>query len=385
MLIFSIPIKNKKEFTSDVLKNIAKKLFNREEYIINNVNRRNGRYITLEDTETAEVHYIVFSNPKNNARNARLMQYIAPAYTDFYFDDKEIKKFDAYILLPCDKDKNSYSKFIYRCLKTLDMDIINEENLHLDGINVFVDYYDFKRFRTENQSRNSGNNSTFFSDDDNQISIFGKTFGANQEESFVFALVLNKLVKSKPIIFYPVVDNDSRNISRKQKQILENMGISYGEVINELSNTNIRLANIEPERDTPKFHYNLLKKYGEKKCLLCDCDMEHLIIGSHIERVADIKNSGNYSDEEKIAKIVDGENGFWLCANHDKMFEYGIIYFVDKILKCRGGLSDKDINFITYSLGKTKKSINKNCIDNKFFSRRMSQYLQKHRKRIGVE
>ena len=35
---------------------------------------------------------------------------------------------------------------------------------------------------------------------------------------------------------------------------------------------------------------NLFKKFGDKKCYLCDCDIDSLIIASHIHRVTDIKN-----------------------------------------------------------------------------------------------
>lgn len=50
------------------------------------------------------------------------------------------------------------------------------------------------------------------------------------------------------------------------------------------------VSRIEDLRDTPKFHYNLFKKYGDKKCLLCDCDIDRMIIGAHIHRVTDISN-----------------------------------------------------------------------------------------------
>ena len=35
---------------------------------------------------------------------------------------------------------------------------------------------------------------------------------------------------------------------------------------------------------------NLFEKFGDKKCYLCDCDIDHMIIASHIHRVTDIKN-----------------------------------------------------------------------------------------------
>ena len=207
-------------------------------------------------------------------------------------------------------------------------------------------------------------------------------------ESFILALVLRKLLPDKTLILFPVVDNEARDIARKQREILSGSGVEFGETISNIDNRNIRLDSIGPERDTPKYHYNLLKKYGDKKCLLCGCEMEHLIIGSHIERVTDIKNSVVYSDEEKIRRIVDGENGFWLCANHDKMFEYGIIYFRDKKLCYRNGLREIDRGFINYSMMQADYIDDMHTpfkIPESFVSQQMEEYLSIHRHRNGVE
>lgn len=389
MLKFFIPSKFFDIFNDNVLNKIASILYQSTNYEKTKIDKRNiGRYITLKNTDTDDIHYIVFSNPDNNARNARLMQYFTPVYKEYYFDTENKNKFlDVFILNPDSNDKTDYSKFCYRCFKTLNIKILNESELNLDNLNKFSNYYDFKHSRAKTSARNRGNKSTFFSNDENQISIYGKTFGANSMESFIFALVLKKLVSDRPIVFYPVVDNNATNLATHQRKILEDIGITYGTTIDEIDNNDVELReDTTPNRNTAKFHYNLLKKYGDKKCLLCGCELEHLIIGSHIERFADIKNNKSYSDDEKKQKIVDAENGFWLCANHDKMFEFGIIYFKDKTLKCAKTLSDNEKKFITHSLNlQENENIEKEFIKNIYFSDSMEKYLEKHRERIGVD
>lgn len=369
------------------LTDIVNRIYNRvdyeKEYLQDN---RDGRYITVSKDD--EIHYVCISRPDNNARNARLMQFVTPTYTAWYDEPKVNKFLDIYLSNPTDSDKNNYSKFFYRCFLTIGINILNIDQLFLPELVPFNNYFDLKHYRERNTGRNRHNRATYFSEEKDHIELFAKTFGANQMESFILALVLRTLLPDKTLILFPVVDNEARDIARKQREILLGSGVEFGETISNIDNKNIRLDSIGPERDTPKYHYNLLKKYGDKKCLLCGCEMEHLIIGSHIERVTDIKNSVVYSDEEKIRRIVDGENGFWLCANHDKMFEYGIIYFRDKKLCYRNGLREVDRGFINYSMMQADYIDDMHTpfkIPESFVSQQMEEYLSIHRHRNGVE
>ena len=57
----------------------------------------------------------------------------------------------------------------------------------------------------------------------------------------------------------------------------------------------------------------------------------------------------NISSDEKRRMAVDADNGLWLCANHDKMFENGILTF-DKNgnLILNPYLKDNQKDFIDY-------------------------------------
>lgn len=65
------------------------------------------------------------------------------------------------------------------------------------------------------------------------------------------------------------------------------------------------------------FRENLLHRYG--KCCICGINNPTLLIASHIKP---------WKDSEPNEKL-DVNNGFLLCANHDKLFDSGLISFDD--------------------------------------------------------
>lgn len=376
MITVRIPNNLSQELTKPILDDIVAKVFpGVSSYSITNENHNIGRYITAE-SETS-VHYICISNPSNDARNARLMQFIAPAFVAYWQDKNANKFFDIYLLNPDNTDKNSYSQLFYRCFLTLGFQIFNLNQLNLN-LHPFTSYDDLKRYREENRDRNPHNRSTYFEEIDDSIAIYGKTFGANAMESFILTLVLRRLLPQKRIIFHPVLDNDETDLSVKQQEILTSLKIEYGTSISEANNNDV-LLDAAPDRDTPKFHYNLMRKYGAKQCLLCGCNMEHMIIGSHIERVADIKKNNAYTDDEKRARIINGDNGLWLCANHDKMFEYGLIFFQNRNLVINPNLAPDAREFITKSIPIKNFQLPENL-----FNEQMANFLQCHCQRIGI-
>ena len=195
-----------------------------------------------------------------------------------------------------------------------------------------------RKARIDLQQRNSGNTSTLFEETGNEISVYGKTYGANGRETTAICLALKKLV-DLPIIVYNVNETDPQHLADvdpANKYILNYYDITVddGRMDFEPSDE-VGVA----KRDQKKYHYNLLQKFKEKKCYLCGCDIENLIIGSHIHRVTDIIHS-NLPEQDKQKQIIDGDNGFWLCANHDKLFEWGLVYFENDKMVIRENLSD---------------------------------------------
>jgi len=385
--------------TDNIIEDTVYKLFNTKKYTIEQENRKKWRYIKIINTDTNEIHFVCYSNPDNDSRNSHLMQFISPAYVEFFNNENNNKKFDIYLIDPNKNDKTDYIKFFYRCFLTLWFNVIQLNNLWIWKIMPFNDYNDLKYARDSNREKNSWNNSTFFTDDDEYISFYWKVFWANAMETFLLILTLNKIAE-KEIIYYSVKDNGSKKLSDEQINIIKKLWINIWETIDEITNKDINI-NVDEKslRNTPKFHYNLLKKFWEKKCYLCGCWLEHLIIWSHIERVTDIQNSTIYNLEEKKSRIVDWDNWLWLCEDHDKMFEYWLIYFNWKFMKINDTvdvISKQFIKNITFDVRKiyyeNEMQDENICYDNSGnkvfqiktsdFTDKMEKYLSLHKKRV---
>lgn len=353
--------------------------------------RNTGQYIKVI-TDDGAVHYVCYSN-FNSSRNTRTIQPFPPAYIAYFADPATHKDISVYIVAKDTTDRSESAKFLYKCFATINTRVLNYQQLFVEEQTPFKNYTEMKRMKVALSEYNEGNNPSYFTDDENQISLFAKVDGVNARESFILALVLDELAGQK-VVVYPVYKQNTDNFTQSELNTLKLSGINIGERINTVSTAdiNVNLAQTdEVLRDTPKFHYNLLKKFGEsKRCYLCGCDVEHLIIGSHIERVTDIKRSADYTDEEKKIRVVDGDNGLWLCANHDKMFEFGIIYFENSVMKIGAFITENlQKTFISNSIFDVRQlyfggnSSTTFEIKPEHYNNNMKNYLSKHTTRVA--
>lgn len=335
-------IKEKNILTDEIIKDICVRSFDDEPYNIEYEERSNGRYIKLIKNE--EVHYVCLSASEDEyqGRNSFLSQYLGTAFCRYEADETSNKKMEVYLLMKNESAFLPYQMFIYRCCKTLQINLLNIE----DTIFPFSTYKEIKNVRSLTSDRNTGNNSSYFSDTGDFIEFFAKCYGANGKESVFMAMVVKQLTEKK-IVIYQVEDHGQKSLSNPDKEILLKNGFEFGEDIISEEFNRVNLDAAEKDlRDQPAFRLNLFKKFGDKKCYLCDCDIDSLIIASHIHRVTDIKNDKNITDEEKKKQIIDGDNGLWLCANHDKLFEYGLIYFDDRKLVISNRLNEEQQEFV---------------------------------------
>ncbi len=333
-----------------------------------------GRYFLVH--YNSEKTYIVFSWDKVNWRNTYLAQYVSTVFNKYLYDTSTHKRIYAYLLDTSEKANTPYHSFIYRCVETLWIKILNIDTLDIN-ISKFTNYQDFKNSRLIMQKRN--NNSTFFDESRDGINFFGKVFGANGKEATLLCLTLS-LITKLPITFFQVLDNEESKLSSNDKNLLEDDDIRIDEkVIKEYTHSHeIPRTGKKDPRDTPTFHYNLFKKYWEKKCYLCDCDVQRSVIGAHIHRVSDIKNDLSLTPDEKWERVVNADNWFWLCANHDKWFEYWLIYFMgDKLLSNKQDLNIYEIEYIE------RMTLNTQIDENHYWSL-MEENLWKHRQRNNV-
>jgi len=142
--------------------------------------------------------------------------------------------------------------------------------------------------------------------------------------------------------------NNKKNVSivhpENLKVCFENMTQDYRKnIINKLSEFDQFSFIFKPEENI--FDYSKTKEYKENfnkfrilfrqvliierglKCEIENCDINEVLIASHIKPVNVIKNDNKLSDLQKQHEIKDPNNGFLLCPNHDALFDKFFITF----------------------------------------------------------
>lgn len=335
-----------------------------------------GRYLEFEYKGLS--HFVAYSNNSiQNGRNSYIVQFLPPAINAFINSQYENKQFHIYFTQNSGSGiRTPYHIETNKMMKTLGFNILNESIVFAKISQPYNNFDEFYSTKFIQRGYNSSNNSTYFFDSNDHVALYGKLFGANGMESVILALVCKKLVGNKPVVYYPVLDNGAKRVTLPLKYILDNYDVK---IDNRLYN--ITMANTTPElldneiRDQATFKYNLIQKFGIKKCYLCDCEIDKAIVAAHIHRIADIKTD-TIGLNEKVRQAVDGNNGFWLCRNHDILFEHGLIYFDNKELTISTYLQESDIEFIN-------NISNKYTIEEEHFTNEMREYLEKHKTRVN--
>lgn len=397
-----IPNHLQEQLNDDEIKEIVQKSLGTNEYEIFNEDRglNSGQYIKLQYRDS--IKYILLSRDDFDSRNAFLVERFSTPYKNFIEEKNNNKSFECFIR-KTDQQQPPYNIFTFKMLNTIGIKIINEDKLILPNLDygsildcsAFNNYEQFKNYRHTLQQRNSSNNSTQFEEDEyGNINVLGKTFGANGRETALICLTLSKLEKDMPINYIQVNERDIKHpgkITGADKFILESLGININDESIDFDQAS---EEIKDSRVMGIFHYNLMQKYGEKKCLLCGCNIEKMIQGAHIYSRSDIKKS-SLPEEEKFKEMTDGNNGFWLCANHHLLFDYLLIYFKNQFLYASNEFADnsQELRFIkesiepTYSYEDCRIPNDKHYlgvqIPPKIYTESMANYITKHRARFA--
>lgn len=281
-----------------------------------------GRLAILEYID--KKYYISFSEKgKVDSRNA-FFQSLTTALIMFHADKIENSHICFYFLETIGNIETNYHKFMYRLMATTGVEFINSSSVLTEEVKPFVSVDDLIMTRYKNKVKNKGNNSTYLTRNrKGETDIYAKTYGANKKESTLIALAVSYLVPH--INLYEILEQNLTELPAKDKAVLLGRGN-----INIIS-TDRYMEEEQYEKNnslrSPTFIYNLLKRLGPKKCALCKCEIPELIQGAHIWPVASIKKLEQVPYEEKLKYATDGNNGIWLCENHHKMFDEGIIVF----------------------------------------------------------
>lgn len=357
----------------DVLKDVCKTITKKEKFTYEFVDNDYADDI-LENTYNkgrlailyygATVNYISFSEKEINGRNSSV-QSVPTAFNLYYSKSIKNKKLYYYFLNTTGNIETSYHTLIYRLMKTIGFEFLNDEKCLGHKVIPFSSVDDLIIFRTSNSQRNKSNNSSYVTKSAGEkIEIYGKTYGANKYETSLICYAVSMLASTNQnITLYEVLEKDLKELPEASLNVIRKMG-----------NINVVATDIVLEKKnfeennslrSPHYIFNLLERLGNKKCALCDCEIPELIQGAHIWSVSSIKNMATISFDEKLKYATDGENGLWLCENHHKLFDENYLTFSEsgdvKIDKKRAGQNIRFINSIT-----TASKLNIELLSDKF-------------------
>ena len=321
--------------TKDILKDICIKITGQEhfeyEFVDNeysddflNKSYNKGRLAIMHFQNT--VYYITFSEKEINGRNSSI-QSIPTAFNMFYTNPYPNKKLCYYFLNSSSTCETNYHILFYRLMSTLGVTFLNVQEPLKSSIIPFSSVDDIIYNRKSNSGKNSSNNSTFITKGHNgEIEIYGKTYGANKYETSFLCYALSKLnLSSEKIKLFEIIDNNLKVLPKSSLEVIDLMGnIDVIPTDRKLEKNIFKKHN---SLRSPRYSFNLFNKLGNKRCAVCDCQIPELIQGAHVFPVANIKKMVGYSEDQLLDWATDGENGLWLCENHHKMFDEGMLTF----------------------------------------------------------
>ena len=355
-------IKYQDILTNDILTDICIRLTGQNHFtvVLDNAGYNVGRLIKLEFN--GNIFYVSISENEVRSRNS-FFQSFPTALVQFHLEPNSNKELYFYFLEPDGNIETDYFVFMYRLMKTAGTLFLNETERLSQSYLPFNSAADIIRNRDLNRKRNTGNASTYVSLDENNIlQIFGKTYGANKYETILLALAIKNVTRNS-MELYEIQEGNLRILPKAGRNIIINSGIN-------VITSDLALERQEFEENnslrSPTYLYNLLEKFGDKKCALCDCEIPQIIQGAHIWAVADIKRQNNISQEDKLLHATHRENGMWLCNNHHKLFDINILAInEDGRIKYKNNLipiHEEYLHRITLNNNVENKFINDNFI-----------------------
>lgn len=123
------------------------------------------------------------------------------------------------------------------------------------------------------KNSNSGNQSTYITDEGDYYHIYGKTFGANQKETTLLCFAISAIT-DKPVKLFQIVDNESTKISEKDKEAITKYSNTNGHKTIEILDDSYQFDDdtsdqVKDNLRSPQFIYNLLSKFGGEKNVHC--------------------------------------------------------------------------------------------------------------------
>ena len=340
--------------------------------VINHTRSRHGQFLHINTNGILNKDIFVYfpsSKTVSQGRNTFITQNFFPAYKE-YLSEKEKNPNCEFICYMRDSQNATESiLFSLRCLATIGIKIVNWENKQRQ-ILPFTAADDLINAKNALTSHNKGNNSTHLERIKNSLDliIYAKSDGANQSDSVLMAAALQKIANDQKfnISLRPYIENKKTSkFSSESTTYLSLLGVKIDE---EYKTYNKK----EEERVNQKrFRKNLTQKFKSENCLCCDKSLGPK--ASHIHRQVDIQNDHTLNNTQKKEERESGENGIWLCPQHDYYFENCLISFNQdgKIVYNKELLSVSELKEI-------KQTFINEQIPEKYLTPKMKANLNKH-------
>ncbi len=355
--------------TPSILSDVCQKVTGQEEYTsdFDNTGYNKGRLAVLD--YKGKTTYISFSEVKIRGRNSSFQSF-SSALSRFILEKNPNKEICFYFLSSISgRFETPYFIFMYRLMKTVKVNFLNERKHLNQKIFPFTTPVDIIAQKDIIRSKNSGNKSTYITHgSNNKLQIFGKTYGASKYETTLLCLAISEIATSK-VELYEIEEGGLTKLPHKSKKSIESLGV----VKIFTSNKTIEKEEFEKNNSlrSIKYTYNLLSKLGDKKCAFCECRIPQIIQGAHIWAVADIKKEAQLTLYEKLNFALDGENGLWLCQNHHKLLDTNILKIsMQGFLKYKSTLNKSSRDYI-------QNITTNNQLNDAVFTNRVAEFLKK--------
>jgi hypothetical protein len=294
-----------------------------------------GRLATIEYGGT--ITYVSFSETGDVAGRNSSFQSLPSAVVRYYRDTHVNKRICFYFLQASGNVETSYFRFMYRLMATAGVEFINADAVLTQRICPFSTVEDIIAARDANRLRNRSNNSTYVTISTNHVTqIYGKTYGASKKETALLCIALSRITP-RQIELYEICEGNLTELPELDREVIQ----SLGRVTVIPTDLTMELHEFETDNSlrSPRFTYNLLERFGPKRCALCGCSIPELVQGAHIWPVVAIKRESRYSIQEKIQCATDGNNGIWLCENHHKMLDEDFLKIgLSGVVECKPDL-----------------------------------------------
>jgi predicted restriction endonuclease len=361
--------------TEDVLRDVCMQLTGERNYdaIWDNIGYNIGRLAILKHNN--HIDYISFSEFEIGSRNS-FFQSFPSALIKYHLETNPSKKIHFYFLKPNGNIETPYFRFMYRLMKTAETNFLNDRNYLSIKIKPFYSVSDLIVQKNLIRERNIRNKSSYVTIDENDIQIFGKTYGANKYETTLLCLAIHKINPS--IQLYEIEEGDLKELPSDARNVIISLGIDVitSDLVLERERKEFE---INDSLRSPTYIHNLLEKFTKKECALCNCEIPQIIQGSHIWPVANIKKAKNINLDEKMRYAKDGDNGLWLCSNHHKLFDANILYItLDGRLKYKSKIEQSHKEYLKYLTINTHLS-------SKVLTSQFIEYLNKRNKSLNLD